>query len=573
MRAGWRCRRRELRRQRCPDSLTESTRRRTAVVGLSAVALLIRALVASGSGLWRDEALFMFITRSESWSGMIDFLQRHESHPPLFYALMRVWLSMAGDSDAAALALPVVLGAALVPVVYLVGASVFSTRVALLAALLTALSPALTQFSAQVRPYSLLPLLALLSSFTLIRGVERGDRRAWAGYVLSTLALLYTHNWGWLVLGAQWAAVAVVIARANVRAPGTIVREWILIQVIVAVGYLPWFPSLLYQVRHAGHPGLALTGWSDVLIFLTLAARALLQSTVMAYPAADGSSVAARWFVALPLVIVAIGVVLGWRAPARTERAPNGGASDQMNMRAGVIILAIVPLVAWLLALALSSRSNMVLPRCLVMLAPSLLLVIAYWLGSRGSKLFLLSGLVVVVLLVTYAATDLALTRTTRSNAREVATAVAARTRPSDLVIIAPEWLASSFNRYYAPMVEQIDFPHFGREGAVDLAGLRERTLDRRALTRIRRRIAEARTEGRRVWLIIDASYVRDLRSEDSTRAEESLDFGEAGTLRANQIRAELRSLYGEPDTTISRAGRTTQYEDFRPFLFAPPDE
>lgn len=39
-------------------------------------------------------------------------------------------------------------------------------------------------------------------------------------------------------------------------------------------------------------------------------------------------------------------------------------------------------------------------------------------------------------------------------------------TEPSDLLIIAPEFLAASFNRYHFPAIEQINFPHFAREGA-----------------------------------------------------------------------------------------------------------
>jgi uncharacterized membrane protein len=541
------------------------------VAGLSAVALIPRLVLASGSGLWRDEALFLFVARSDSWSAMIEFLQGHESHPPLFYAIMRVWLSLTGTSDAAALALPVVLGVAMVPVIYLVGESLFSARVGFLAALLAALSPALIQFSAQVRPYSLLPLVALLSSFTLIRAVIGGRRRAWAAYVVSTLALVYTHNWGWLVLGAEWIAVAVVTAQRPPGSRSPIARDWIIAQLLIAIGYLPWVTSLVYQVRHAGHAGLALESWGDVAIFLTLATRALLQSTVMSYSAENRAAAVSRWLVVLPLVILGIALVMRRRAARRAGDSLDSSRAPTEPARIALVVLTVAPIVSWILALLLSSRSNMVLPRCLVMLAPSLLLVVAWWLGSRTHTATLpLSRLVIASILLTYVVTDASLVRSRRSNAREVANAVAARTLTSDLVIIAPEWLASSFNRYYSPAVEQIDFPHFGREGAVDLAKLHERTLDPRALGRVRDRIAQARASGRRVWLIMESGYVKDLTVEDSTRALETLDFGQAGQLRANQIRAQLKELYGMPDTSIARSTRMFQYEELRPFLFTP---
>jgi hypothetical protein len=105
-----------------------------ALLALTTVALIVRVLLPAPGGLWRDEALFLFVVRSPSWTAMMDFLRLHESHPPLFYILMRVWLSMAGNSDAAALALPVAAGVALVPVIYFVGTSLFSQPIGLIAA-------------------------------------------------------------------------------------------------------------------------------------------------------------------------------------------------------------------------------------------------------------------------------------------------------------------------------------------------------------------------------------------------------------------------------------------------------
>jgi hypothetical protein len=52
------------------------------VLALSGMALLLRVVVAQRGGLWRDEALFLFVVRSDSWSSMVDLLRMHESHPP-----------------------------------------------------------------------------------------------------------------------------------------------------------------------------------------------------------------------------------------------------------------------------------------------------------------------------------------------------------------------------------------------------------------------------------------------------------------------------------------------------------
>jgi hypothetical protein len=153
-----------------------------------------------------------------------------------------------------------------------------------------------------------------------------------------------------------------------------------------------------------------------------------------------------------------------------------------------------------------------------------------------------------------------------------MAAAVAARTQPSDLVIIAPEWLASSFNRYFKPDVQQIDFPYFGREGAVDFAGIRERTADPAALARLRPVIADARRTGRRVWLMMETRDLHKITDYDIARAPTPDGLKDAGMIRANQIRGELTLLYGPPDTSLTVADPLTQFEKFRAYLFAIPD-
>ena len=71
-----------------------------------------------------------------------------------------------------------------------------------------------------VRPYSLLPLLALAATYALVRAIDVGGWRRWAGYAAAVLALVYTHNWAWLVLAGQWVALAVCLWRGVQRPTG-----------------------------------------------------------------------------------------------------------------------------------------------------------------------------------------------------------------------------------------------------------------------------------------------------------------------------------------------------------------
>jgi hypothetical protein len=242
------------------------------------------------------------------------------------------------------------------------------------------------------------------------------------------------------------------------------------------------------------------------------------------------------------------------------------------HRQTALVVLLVVPFFAWLVAVALSPRSDLLRTRCLVTLAPSLLLGLAWWLSRpRTGAMLYLSRAAVATLMVTYAATLYGLTQTTRSNAREFAAAMAAKAEPSDLVIVTPEWMASSFNRYYTPSIEQIDYPHLGREGAVEFADLLGRMSDPRAFAIVQQRIAEARQAGRRTWLVMDRAYVLQISPGRMIRFLSSRNYALVAITRSNQIRAELVSRYGPPDTSVMAPGPRTRYEHFRAFLFTPP--
>ena len=151
------------------------------LTALFCIALALRILKAGASGIWRDEGLFLFVVDSPTFGSMFDFLRFHESHPPLFYVLMRLWRSVFGHSVDAAEALTVLLGAVRVPVAYLVGTRMFSRRAGLIAAVLVAFSPALVYHAVLVRPYSLLPILATVATYYLWSGLRGGGGPRLAG--------------------------------------------------------------------------------------------------------------------------------------------------------------------------------------------------------------------------------------------------------------------------------------------------------------------------------------------------------------------------------------------------------
>lgn len=539
----------------------------------------MRLAVALRGGLWRDEALFLFVTQLPSWEAMLGFLRFHESHPPLFYGMMRLWILAFGDTDARSIILPVAFGVALVPVIYFVGKSLFSEKVGLLAAAFAALSPALTEYSATARPYSLMPLLALLSTYTLVRGLQLGGALRWAAHGLSTAALLYTHNWGWLVLLGEWVSILVLLSFDSTRPPATRLKGWLATQTVIGIAYLPWAPTLLYQIRHAGHAPSGMGLRSDFIASVATSAHLLVKSTLIAYLPLDaiGGQSLSTLFFALPLFLLAIDQYLRARRAARAAKGANDGSDVQPlthDNRIAIFCLLVVPTAAWVAALVLSITSNLMLRQCLVTLAPLVLLAIAYWLvRPRLGAMRLVTRAATLALILTYPVSLYQLSQTSRSNARELASAVALRSRPTDLIVITPEWLASSFNRYYRLPLEQIDYPHLGREERIDFTDMLPRFKDEGVASRIRERIRQERVHGRRVWLITDPAGLSPVSPVAMRGLLESPRYGPVAVGRSHQLRAQLDTLYGAPDTTIIGASLPPRYEDIRAFLYTPRDK
>jgi mannosyltransferase len=117
-------------------------------------------------------------------------------HPPLYYFLLHYWMASFGTSEIAVKLLSIVFGVLAILVVYALGRELFEERAGLIGAFILALSAFNIRYSQEARMYSLLVLLGLLSMYFFIRLFRRSTPITWAGYVISTTLLLYTHVYG-----------------------------------------------------------------------------------------------------------------------------------------------------------------------------------------------------------------------------------------------------------------------------------------------------------------------------------------------------------------------------------------
>jgi hypothetical protein len=350
---------------------------------------------------WIDEGLSVGIASHPLLD--IPGLLRQDGSPPLYYLILSVWMDVFGFGEADTHALSIAIATAIVPAAFIAGRAMFGTRAGWFGALLAALNPFLTYYAQETRMYALVALLSVAVSATFVLAfVQR--RRAWLpGFALSLALLMYTHNWGlFFAVGTGAAVLALLAGEADRRA---LLRDALLAYGAVALVYLPWVPSLLFQADHTGAPWSESPQMRDALGGLT----SLLggAAPAMAFGLITGSGLA--------------GLMVGPRLRGPKARA--------------VLALLTMGAVALALAWATSQVSPAWATRYLSVLLGPLLLLGAGGLSRAGTL-----GVVAVVVLAILWAHPRTHALKAKSNAHTASVLVRDRLEPGDLVVsVHPE--------------------------------------------------------------------------------------------------------------------------------------
>jgi hypothetical protein len=219
------------------------------LAGILAVASLIRLFKLTGLALWFDEASSLTLS-SYPWPTLLQHI-RADTLAPLYFAALKSWCGLFGQSVIALRSLSVVFGVASVGVAFLFAREAFrNDRLALLSALMIALNPLQVEYARQVRMYTMGVFLVLLASYLLARAIRRGRSADWLGYALVAAACLYTHYFLLFSVAAQ----ATVALGTSLTAPPS--RRRGMVAAVggtyagVAMVFAPWVPAFLEQQRH-----------------------------------------------------------------------------------------------------------------------------------------------------------------------------------------------------------------------------------------------------------------------------------------------------------------------------------
>ena len=294
-------------------------------LALGAILLLAVALrvAAIGSHISLDDGYSYLVGSAPSPHAFLEQLARSENTPPLFYLL----LAPLPPEHPAWLRLPAALPGVLVCAVLFVALRrPLGTRVALLAALATAVSPFLVTYSNLARGFMLEDLALLVALWAMLRLMDGGRSKWWALYLVAGVIAVYSEYDAVVFLLALTAA-AVWVGRPHRRRTAVL-------GAVPVLTLIPWIPQIVHAQHFVNKTKLSppfsspsLVGLREATITLTFGESGGLHAT------------AARW--------LEFGVIIGallavWLVLRRPNRRGSASGERAITVIAITVVLILI---------------------------------------------------------------------------------------------------------------------------------------------------------------------------------------------------------------------------------------
>lgn len=178
------------------------------LVAVGLIYILLRVWNLTASCLWFDE-IFSIHAARHGWSDLFWFVAQDLIHPPLFYALLKIWIFAGGESIFWLRFFPVFFSVlSIAPIILLCRELKNSFLTITLALTFFAVNGSLIKYAQEVRMYSPLMCFGLFSLWLFIRFFQ--DKKSFAALLIFNILLVYTHYFGWFVVVSEVISVALL---------------------------------------------------------------------------------------------------------------------------------------------------------------------------------------------------------------------------------------------------------------------------------------------------------------------------------------------------------------------------
>lgn len=294
--------------------------------------------------IWFDESFSVSMIKHD-FAGIWHYTAL-DVNAPLYYFALKAWSFLVGYDDVALRAFSVLCGSGAIIVGALLCRRLFGNKVGMISIALITLSPMLLRYSTEMRGYTMLILLLLLSTYAFVSASSKPSRLRWLVYGFFAAISVWTHYYAVLVILAQmiYRGITIYQSKSKNNTFDSVIsrlkfffktffdREFLCGVVFAALVFLPWLLAMLQQF-------LTLQGSGFWIPQFSLSTLGNFFSQMIVYDSQDKTSN----FVAIGLVsaLITMTVVLikGWHEMK---------LEDRRNLTL-VVLLMLVPPVALIL--------------------------------------------------------------------------------------------------------------------------------------------------------------------------------------------------------------------------------
>jgi len=276
------------------------------------VFILLRFWNLTESCLWFDE-IFSIHAAEQSWANIFPFIAQDLIHPPLFYVLLKLWISVGGENLYFLRLFPVIFSiVSLIPFYYLCRQLKLEFPVFALALAFFTFNGALIKYSQEVRMYSVLLCLSLFSLWLFVRFLDLG-KNIWILTIINFL-LVYTHYFGWLVVITEILAI-LYFQRIKIR-------QILIMFGIVLIAYIPWV-LMIFRAANINADLAQNIGWIERPNLFVLI-KSVLNFIEPFYFQQSSAEPISNFFISLPLLLLLITGIgfyfAGWKSQTEIDK-------------------------------------------------------------------------------------------------------------------------------------------------------------------------------------------------------------------------------------------------------------
>jgi len=309
----------------------------------------------TASCLWFDE-VFSVHAAQHHWRSLPGFVAADIVHPPLFYALLKIWISVGEDSLLWLRLFPVLTSiAVIIPFLLLCRELHLGPTVIKLSLLLMAVNGYLIKYAQEVRMYSLLLFFTVCSLWLFIKfNNSNHARKQLLALSALNLLLVYTHYYGWLVIAAE-ATLLLLWDRDKLP-------DFLMAAAVLLLCFSPW----VYAVTISTEQGRGLAqniGWVGRPRLADLVQFFALLNAPFYFRQSSNQVVYIRWGLLAGLVIFGLPLgALTWRLVKEKHRQ----GDLNLNASKSLILFSVIPLTlaliaSWILPYSVWGTRNLII--------------------------------------------------------------------------------------------------------------------------------------------------------------------------------------------------------------------